>query len=78
MARTHRSVRVDPHLLEQLEHAARERLVPVTFGQQVDAGLRLLLHQADDQQTRRSASLVAADGQRAEATYRQLRQRRER
>jgi hypothetical protein len=76
MARTHRSVRVDSDLLEQLEELARQRTVPVTFAEQVDAGLRLLIQQANDERMRRSGALVAADQQRAQQTYRKLRQGR--
>lgn len=75
MPRTHRSVRVDPDLLAELEALARKRLVPVTFSDQVDAGLRLLLDHAAQQQTRHAAGLVGADRDRAEQTYRQLRRR---
>lgn len=76
MARTHRSVRVDSDLLEELEELARQRAVPVTFAEQVDAGLRLLVQQANDDRTQRAAALVAADEQRARHTYRKLRQGR--
>lgn len=72
MARQLRSVRVDPELLDRLEELARERLVPVTFAEQVDAGLRLLVQRIEDAQARRSAELVAADHDRAERTYQQL------
>ena len=78
MPRTHRSVRVDPDLLDRLEEAARNRLVPASFSEQVEAGLRLLLRQADETRTRRAARLVAADHDRAETTYQQLRRRGER
>ncbi len=73
MARSHRSVRVDTELLAQLEELARQRAVPVTFAEQVDAGLRLLIQQASEERVRRSAALVAADQKRAQQTYRQLR-----
>lgn len=72
MARTHRSVRVDPDLLTDLEELAHQRLVPASFSDQVDAGLRLLARQAADEQTRHAAGLVGADRQRAEQTYRRL------
>lgn len=76
MARTHRSVRLDPDLLAELEEVARQRLVPASFSDQVDAGLRLLLRQAAEDQTRQAAGLVAADRRRAEQTHRQLHRRR--
>ena len=72
MARIHRSVRIDPDLLAQLEQAARDQRVPATFGDQVDVGLRLLLRHADDTQARQSARLVAADHDQAETVWRQL------
>jgi hypothetical protein len=72
VARTHRSVRVDPDLLAELENLARRRLVPVSFSDQVNAGLRLLVWQAGQEQTRRAAGLVGADRPRAEDTYRRL------
>ena len=77
MARTHRSVRVNPELLDELEELARQRLVPTTFSDQVDAGLRLLVRRAREEQTRHAAGLVKADRQRAEQTYRRLHGRRE-
>ncbi len=73
MARSHRSVRIDTELLAQLEELARQRAVPVTFAEQVDAGLRLLLQRASEDRMRRSAALVAADQERAQQTYRRLR-----
>lgn len=76
MARELKSVRVDADLLTELERLARSRVVPVTFAEQVDAGLRLLVRQAEDQQARRSAELIAADHDRAEKTYRRLHGRR--
>lgn len=76
MARTHRSARVDPDLLADLEELARQRLVPASFSDQVNAGLRLLARHAADQQTRHAAGLVGADRQRAEQTYRRLQRRR--
>ena len=78
MARTHRSVRVDPQLLAELEELARHQLVPVGFTDQVDVALRLLVRHAADQQTRRAAGLVGADHQRAETIYQQLHRRRDR
>ncbi len=78
MARTHRSVRVDPDLLAELEDLARQRLVPATFSDQVDVGLRLLVRQAGEEQTRHAAGLVGADRRRAEQTYRRLHRRGDR
>ena len=78
MARTHRSVRVDPQLLAELEELARRQLVPVGFTDQVDVALRLLVRHAVAQQTRRAAGLVGADQQRAETIYRQLHRRGDR
>lgn len=72
VARIHRSVRVDEQLLAELEELARQQLVPAGFTDQVEAALRLLVRHATEQQTRHAAGLVAADRQRAEATYRQL------
>lgn len=74
MARQQRSVRLDPDLLATLEQLARERVVPVTFAEQVDAGLRLLIAQATDQQLRRASAKLAADRDRARAAYDQLHQ----
>lgn len=78
MARTHRSVRVDPDLLAELDELARQQLVPAGFTDQVDVALRLLVRHAAEQQTRHAAGLVGADRSRAEKTYRQLRRRRDR
>lgn len=72
MAREPKSVRVDAELLAELERLARERQVPVTFADQVDAGLRLLVRQVEEQRARRSAELVGADRERARETYRRL------
>lgn len=72
VARTHRSVRVDEELLLELEELARQQLIPVGFTDQVEAGLRLLVRDATEQQTRQAAGLVGADRQRAEQTYRRL------
>lgn len=72
MAREPKSVRVDRELLAELDRLARDRRVPVTFADQVDAGLRLLVRQAEQQQTRRSAELVGADRERAREAYRRL------
>jgi len=72
MARELKSVRVDGDLLAELEGLARGRQVPVTFADQVDAGLRLLVRQAKQQQARRSAELVGADSDRAHEAYRRL------
>ena len=72
MARQQRSVRVDADLLADLETLARARTVPVTFAEQVDAGLRLLVAQARDAQLRQAADRLAADRDRAEALYRRL------
>ena len=60
--RQQRSVRVAAGLLAELEELARDRLVPVTFVGQVEAGRRLLADQAREEQLRRSARLVAAEG----------------
>lgn len=73
MTRAHRTVRVDADLLAEVEELARQRLVPVTFSEQVEAGLRLLVRQAGEHQTRHAAGLVGADRPRAEQTYRRLR-----
>lgn len=78
MARAHRTVRVDAHLLAEIEELARQRLVPVTFSEQVEAGLRLLARQAGEQQTRHAAGLVGADRRRAEQAYRRLHHRGQR
>lgn len=64
--RQQRSVRVAAGLLTELESLARDRLVPVTFAGQVEAGLRLLADQARAEQLRRSAHLVAAEGSATE------------
>ena len=72
MKRTHRSVRVDPELLEAVEELARQHLVPVGFTDQVEAGLRLLVEHAIEEQTRQAARLVGVDKDRAAQTYRQL------
>jgi predicted transcriptional regulator len=76
MAKAHRTVRVDHDLVERLDQLARERLIPVTFAEQVNAGLRLLVHRAEEERTRQAARLVGADHRRAEQTYRQLQGRR--
>lgn len=78
MARAHRTVRVDADLLAEVEDLAWRRLVPVTFSEQVEAGLRLLARQVGEQQTRHAAGLVGADRRRAEETYRRLHHRGER
>lgn len=72
MARAHRTVRVDADLLAEVEELARQRLVPVTFSEQVEAGLRLLVREARENQTRHAAGLVGVDRLRAEETYRRL------
>lgn len=54
---------------------ARQRLVPVTFTDQVEAGLRLLMRQAAEQQTRHAAGLVGVDKQRAARTFQRTRDR---
>jgi len=72
MEREHKSVRVDVELLAELQLLARKRQVPVTFADQVDAGLRLLVRQALAAQADRSAQLVAADADRARDAYRKL------
>ena len=72
MARQQRSVRVDTDVLAELETLARARAIPVTFAEQVDSGLRLLIAQARDTQLRQAADRVAADRDRAEDLYRRL------
>lgn len=76
MAKKPTSVRIDPQLLAELEELARQQVIPASFSDQVDAGLRLLIRQAAEEQTRHAAGLVGADRQRAEQTYRQLHRRR--
>jgi hypothetical protein len=71
VARQHRSVRIDSQLLDELERAARDRLVPATFAEQVDRALRLLLARANDRRLRQAAALLAADTQ-AEALFDRL------
>jgi hypothetical protein len=71
MARQHRSVRIDAQLLDELERAARDRLVPATFAEQVDSALRLLLARANDRRLRQAAALLAADPQ-ADGLFDQL------
>jgi hypothetical protein len=63
---------VDPVLEAELEELTRQRLIPITFTEQVNAGLRLLAQQAKDERTRQAALLVDADRKRAEQTYRQV------
>ena len=75
MKRTHRSVRVDPELLASLEELARQHLVPAGFTDQVEAGLRLLMREAAEQQTRHAARLVGVDRERAAQTFKQTRDR---
>lgn len=75
MAKAPRTVRVDDDLIERLQAYARQGLVPVTFTDQVNAGLRFLLDHAEEQRTAGAARLVGADRERAERTYRQLRGR---
>ncbi len=72
MGRVHRSVRVEGDLLDQLETLARDRLVPVTFAEQVDAGLRLLATEAEQTRLRRAAARLAVDEERARADYDRL------
>ena len=72
VGRLHRSVRVDGDLLEVLETLARDRLVPVTFAEQVDAGLRLLAAEGEQARLRRGAARLAADEERARADYDRL------
>ena len=72
MAREKRSVRVDAVLLAELEELARQGQVPVTFAEQVDAGLRLLARGATEQQLRHAARRLAADQQRAEQAFDRL------
>lgn len=76
MARQQRSVRVDVDLLGELERLARDRVVPATFADQVDAGLRLLVAQARDTQLRDAAARLAADRDRAEQLYHRLHRQR--
>lgn len=76
MAGVHKTVRVEAETLEQLDQLARENLVPAGFTGQVNAALGLLIDHAAEQRARRAARLVAADHQRARATYRQLQGRR--
>lgn len=78
MKRTHRSVRVDPELLATVEELARQHLVPVGFTDQVEAGLRLLVREAAEQQTRQAARLVSVDQGRATETFEKIRDRRSR
>lgn len=75
MARPHRSVRLDPVLLAELDDLARQRLLPASFSDQVNAGLRLLVRHAAQDQTRHAAGLVGADLPRAQQAYRQLHNR---
>lgn len=75
VARTHRSVRIDEQLAAELEELARLQLIPAGFTDQVEAGLRLLVRHATDQQTRQAAGVVGSDRQRAEQTYRRLHSR---
>jgi hypothetical protein len=75
MKRTHRSVRVDPELLEAVEELARQHLVPVGFTDQVEAGLRLLVRQATEEQTRQAARVVSVDKERATETFEKMRDR---
>jgi hypothetical protein len=74
MKRTHRSVRVDPQLLARVEELARQHLVPVGFTDQVEAGLRLLVRHATEQQTRHAARLVGVDKELATQAFRQTRE----
>jgi len=75
MKRTHRSVRVDPELLAAVEELARQHLVPVGFTDQVEAGLRLLVRHAIEEQTRQAARVVGVDNERATQTFQQIRDR---
>jgi hypothetical protein len=75
VAKRQRSVRVDEQVLAELEELARQRVVPVTFAEQVDAGLRLLVQEASEQRVRRSAAVVAADQERAQDVFRRLHRR---
>lgn len=70
MQRAHKTVRVDKDLIDELDALVRARLVPVTFADQVDAGLRLLVDRAHEQVALRSSRLVAADDERARDAYR--------
>jgi predicted transcriptional regulator len=75
MKRTHRSVRVDPELLATVEELARQHLVPVGFTDQVEAGLRLLVSHAIEEQTRQAARLVGVDEGRARRTFEKIHNR---
>lgn len=68
-----RTVRIDPELEERLNRLARERLIPVTFTAQVNAGLGMLVRAVEDAQARQNARLTRADSDRSLRTYRQLR-----
>ena len=72
MARQQRSVRVDPDLLDTLERLARDRLVPATFAEQVEAGLRMLVTEATQARLRHAAARLAADQVRAEQAFDRL------
>lgn len=76
MAGVHKTVRVDPDLLEMLDELARERLIPETFTAQVNLALERWVDELNEQRARRAAQLVAADRDRAHATYRKLQGRR--
>ena len=67
--RTHRSVRVDPELLAELD---RQGLVPASFSDQVEAALWLLVRAAADEQTRHAVGLVGADRHHAKQIYHRL------
>jgi|FLYM01.1.fsa_nt_gi hypothetical protein len=73
MKRTHRSVRVDPELLATVEDLARQHLVPVGFTDQVEAGLRLLVSHAVEEQTRQAARVVGVDEERTRQTFEKMR-----
>ena len=62
-------------MLAELDDLARQRLVPASFSDQVNAGLGLLVRHAAEEQTRHAAGLVGADRPRAEQTYHQLHNR---
>lgn len=75
MARTHRSVRVDPDLLAERDDLTHQRLVPASFSDQIAAGLRAAGRPRREEQTRHAAGLVRADRPRAQQIYRWLHRR---
>jgi len=75
MARELKSVRVDAELLAELERLARQRYVPVTFAEQVDAGLRLLVRRVTNELDRHSARLIGVDAENARTAYQRRNER---